>query len=726
MCSSDFSGEARGRSFLRRALLIVLGAVISYYALAAQAQADIRFVQQNYALSASGKTVTVNFTNPQTAGNFNIVVVGWNDVTAGVTSVKDSLGTTYQLAVGPTKYNLATDGGGNLSQSIYYAAVPPGGGANTVTVTFSQAPQYPDIRIMEFSGVVGLDPAGPSKATAGASGNSAISSAGPVTTTNAYDLILGANMTFGYTSGPGTGFTNIVITDPDGDIAEYKIASSAGSYSATAPMASDPWVMQTVAFQGVPTSASVIGKWTTQTALAPINPVHSALLKNGKILIVAGSGNCPPSQTGCPPAPPTPYSAYVYDPVAQTFTQNTQITWDMFCNGAALLATGQVLFAGGTIQYDPFHGSPNAAIFDPSQPVASAFTNKNSMADGRWYPTLTTLPNGQVMAFSGLNKTGSTNNTVEIYNPASSTWSSPVSAGWTPSLYPRMHVLPNGQVFFSGPAPTSYVFNPSSNTSSYLTKTKYPNTRSYGTSVLLPLTPAKGYDPKVMILGGDNPATATTEIIDLGAATPTWQYGPNMSQPRIEMNAVILPTGKILALGGSSVDEAGQASLNADLYDPVANTFSSAGANAYARLYHSVALLLPNATVWVAGGNPTRGTYEQHMEIYQPPYLFTSSGLAKQPSIGSGTPTSIAYGSQFTVKTTASSIASVVLVRMGAVTHAFNTDQRLVGMSFASVTGGLNVTAPPNSNVAPPGYYMLFIVDNFGVPSVAWIVQLHS
>ena len=402
----------------------------------------------------------------------------------------------------------------------------------------------------------------------------------------------------------------------------------------------------------------------------------------------------------------------------------------MFCNGAALLANGQVLFAGGTIRYDPFYGSPNAAIFDPSQPVASAFTNTKSMANGRWYPNLTTLPNGQVMAFSGVNETGSaTNNTVEIYNPATSTWSPPVNAGWTPSLYPRMHVLPNGQVFFSGPDPYSYLFNPSSNKWSYLATINYPGWRAYGTSVLLPLTPANGYDPKVMIMGGDNPATATTEIIDLGAANPAWQYGPNMSQARIEMNAVILPTGKILALGGSSVDEQGQyASLQADLYDPVANTFSSAGANTYPRLYHSVALLLPNATVWLAGGNPTRGTYEQHMEIYQPAYLFTSSGgSATRPSIKSGTPTSIAYGSKFTVNTSqVSSIASVVVVRMGAVTHAFNTDQRLVGMSFTPVTGGLKVTAPPNSNVAPPGYYMLFIINNSGVPSVAWIVQLHS
>lgn len=140
-----------------------------------------------------------------------------------------------------------------------------------------------------------------------------------------------------------------------------------------------------------------------------------------------------------------------------------------------------------------------------------------------------------------------------------------------------------------------------------------------------------------MILGGNSPATNTTEIIDMGAASPKWVTGPNMSQPRIEMDAVILPSGKVLALGGSKNDEdTSTLSLNADLYDPASNTFSSAGANASQRLYHSTALLLPDATVWLAGGNPQRGTYNKTLEIYQPAYLFNSSGaLATRPAITS-------------------------------------------------------------------------------------------
>src|SRR2546425_8447677 len=142
--------------------------------------------------------------------------------------------------------------------------------------------------------------------------------------------------------------------------------------------------------------------------------------------------------------------------------------------------------------------------------------------------------------------------------------------------------------------------------------TNEDGTRIQGPSVISPLTAPDEYNTPEMSLGGADPATATTEIIDLSTATPRWQYGPPMSQPRIEMNATILPNGKVLALGGSAHDEdATTASLNADLYDPDTNTFSSAGANAFPRPYHSNALLLPDGTVWVVGGNPQRGTYRQ-------------------------------------------------------------------------------------------------------------------
>lgn len=472
---------------------------------------------------------------------------------------------------------------------------------------------------------------------------------------------------------------------------------------------------------------NVQGTWTTLSSTMPINPVHVALMTNGKLLVVAGSGNCPPAQAGCPSGPPygplNGSGALLWDPVSQQTVSQFSLSWDMFCSGMVLLEDGQPFIAGGTIQYDPFYGQPQAATFDPA---ANTFSNTPNMAHGRWYPTLLTLGDGRVMTFSGLLETGGTNTTAEFYS-ADSGWSTPYSAGWSPDLYPRMHLLPNGTVFYSGAQTTSKLFNPSTNTwNTSVANTNYSGTRTYGTSVLLPLAPGNNYDPKVMIMGGGNPSTATTEIIDMGASTPTWQYGPNMSQPRIEMNAVILPNGKILAVGGSLNDEdTSSASLNADLYDPVSNTFSSAGANAFPRLYHSVALLLPDATVWLAGGNPSRGTYQQKIEIYEPAYLFNSDGsLATRPSITSA-PSGVGFGEVFTVATPdASTISSVVLLRSGTVTHAFGMDQRAVELSFNAGNGLLTVTAPPNGNILPPGPYMLFLLNQSGVPSVATFVQV--
>jgi len=460
----------------------------------------------------------------------------------------------------------------------------------------------------------------------------------------------------------------------------------------------------------------VQGRWQTLPYTMPINPIHVALLRTGKVLVVSGSGNV---------AANTNFQAALWDP--QTGAITTQpVGWDMFCNGMVVLPDGRPFVIGGTLQYDPFHGELRTSVYDPA---TGTFTDLQSMAHGRWYPTGTVLGDGSVMTFSGLTETGGTNTTVEIYSVGSG-WGPAFSAPWTPPLYPRMHLLPNGNVFYSGSSTGSSIFNPSTHTwTTNVAFTNYSGTRTYGTSVLLPLTPANGYKPRVMIFGGGNPSTATTELIDLSAATPRWVYGPNMSQPRIEMDATILPNGKILALGGSLNDEdTATASLKADLYDPATNTFSSAGSEVYARLYHSVSLLMPDATVWVAGGNPQRGTYEPHMEVYSPAYLFNPDGsAATRPSITSVSSSVIGYANAFQVQTPdGASISSVVLMRNGAVTHAFDMDQRYVGLSFTAGSGVLDVTGPPNGNIAPPGYYMLFLVNSSGVPSVASIVQVSA
>ncbi len=460
--------------------------------------------------------------------------------------------------------------------------------------------------------------------------------------------------------------------------------------------------------------ASAQGQWATLPFSMPINPVHMALMSDGKVLIVSGSGNLPSN---------TNYAAAIWDPKAGTVSTQA-LAWDMFCNGMAILPDGRPFVVGGTAAYDPFHGEIRTSAYDPA---TGTFADLQSMAHGRWYPTATTLGDGTVMTFSGLNESGATNTAVEIYT-AGSGWSQEFVAPWTPPLYPRMHLLPNGTVFYSGSTTSSSIFDPSTRSwTMNVAHTNFSGTRTYGTSVLMPLTPANGFRPAVIIMGGGNPATATTEIIDLSTSSPQWVFGPAMSQSRVEMNATILPNGKIVAVGGSANDEDGStASFNTDLYDPVANTFTTGAPNVYPRLYHSNALLLPDATVLVTGSNPARGTYEQHSEIYSPAYLFNPDGSpATRPSITGVTPNALTYNAGFQLQTPdAAGITSVVLMRPGAVTHAFDMEQRLVGLSFAAGAGTLSVTAPSSGNIAPPGYYMLFIVNSVGVPSLASFVQL--
>jgi hypothetical protein len=138
--------------------------------------------------------------------------------------------------------------------------------------------------------------------------------------------------------------------------------------------------------------ANVQGQWTTLPKAVPINPIHATLLTNGQVLVVAGSGNCPPSQAGCPSSqpygPPNGSGALLLDPVSGQTLEQFTVSWDMFCNGAVMLQDGRVLIDGGTIQYDPFRGAANASIFDPA---TNTFIDVQPTAHGRWYPTLLTL-----------------------------------------------------------------------------------------------------------------------------------------------------------------------------------------------------------------------------------------------------------------------------------------------------------------------------------------------
>jgi hypothetical protein len=390
----------------------------------------------------------------------------------------------------------------------------------------------------------------------------------------------------------------------------------------------------------------------------------------------------------------------------------------------SFLPDGRVIMTGGNIHYDPFYGPPWTTIFDPA---TEKFYRLEDMAAGRWYPTNALLKDGGTMVFGGLDGAGNTNTTVEIYDVGAG-WTAPYPSNFTPGWYPRLHLLANGKVFMSGPFSPAKTFDPVQGT--WWTGGNpmiYTDSRMYGSSVLLPLNPDDGYRPKVMIFGGNmNGATNTVEFIDLGTWPEQWVNSTPMSVPRVMMNAVLLPNGRILTLGGSTAfNDPVSAHRNAETWDPVSLTWTPSGTEAYDRLYHSVALLLPDATVWVAGSNPNRSTWEPHMEIYKPPYLFTSTGaLAPRPTV-TAAPAIVGYGQTFTVNTPdAANISKVILMRPGANTHAFDSEQRLLYTYFTKGTGTLSVAAPTGQGAAPPGYYMLFVIDSNGVPSVAKFIQL--
>ena len=228
----------------------------------------------------------------------------------------------------------------------------------------------------------------------------------------------------------------------------------------------------------LPAQAATQGQWQTLSGETPINPVHVAVMNTGEVLIVAGSGNDPNQ---------TKFQAAVWNPVSQTFQTQT-LAWDMFCNGMVTLPDGRVFINGGNLQYDPFFGERKSAVFDPS---TSAFTDVENMANGRWYPTVTTLGNGRIMTFSGLDDTGATNSTVEIYTVGTG-WSAPSPRRLDAAPLPAHAPEHRWSRLLCGIGRGSRFFNPLTNRwTAVVDNTNHFLDRTYGTSVLLPLTPAE-------------------------------------------------------------------------------------------------------------------------------------------------------------------------------------------------------------------------------------------
>jgi Domain of unknown function (DUF1929) len=215
-------------------------------------------------------------------------------------------------------------------------------------------------------------------------------------------------------------------------------------------------------------------------------------------------------------------------------------------------------------------------------------------------------------------------------------------------------------------------------------------------------------------------------MIDLNAAAPVWRYTDSMMYRRRQTNATILADGQVLVTGGTSTcgfDDAAGSIYVPELWNPATGHWSAMASNAVRRIYHSTAILLPDARVLVAGG-----TDQSTAEVFTPPYLYAADGSPAPRPAFSVTTTTVGYGQIVNLQTgDAGSIAKVTLVRFGAATHAFNQSQQLNTLGFAVAVDGqsLNVTMPSAGRLAPPGPYLLFIVNQQGIPSVARLVTLH-
>jgi len=433
---------------------------------------------------------------------------------------------------------------------------------------------------------------------------------------------------------------------------------------------------------------------------------------------------------------------------------------DAFCCGHSLLANGSLLIAGGTGRFGDWVGLRECWIGN-----RDGWLPARSMAGTRWYPTLVTLSDGRVFCLGGATRSstaeGAPDDSIqaaELYTPREDRWQTLASFGTRDGVtYPRLHLLPDGRLFsstrltYSGSA-RCVTLDPytgvATDSASAPPETDF-NNETYGyASVLLPLLPGNGYEAHVLLCGGgdggDNDgAVAPTRApphplrIHAGVDTewhPTGDRQAGMAaRRRRHACAVLLPTGQVMISGGmedpgnEKVDDRIEVpTREVELYDPGIDwsngqfapgegEWTVGEAASINRNYHSVALLMPDGRVWTAGSNHRAGRehFEQVMEVYKPPY----DEDPRRPDIDEA-PTSVTYGQVFEVKLkTPAAIERVALMRCGSVTHAFDADQRYVGLEILSVEGEiLRVQAPWNRNVAPPGYYMLWVVTHDNLP----------
>ena len=452
------------------------------------------------------------------------------------------------------------------------------------------------------------------------------------------------------------------------------------------------------------------GKWEEIIGDPEVTMMHSMPLPNTNKMLYWGYTNIEQSRL-------FDWTSDIYSKPANqpaALPGHDQFTSNLWSSEHTFLdeASGTLIAHGGLTA-----GQTKSFLFDPPTETWSATADTS---DARFYSTTLTLANGRALTLYG---TGS--KSIEVYDPTVGTWSAPIimpAAMDHHVYYPWTYLLPDGKLFIAGPHDPTHRFDWNNAAATLETfPTKYGNRSTSGekgTSTMFILRPPD-YSVRILIAGGNTPTTEqTAEIIDLSQPVPVWTAIPkliNVSRP-YQLQTTLLPDGRVVLAGGATPGPDGGP---IEIYDPKVpeQGWVQGPIMKYVRGYHSSMVMMPDGSI-ICGGDPQVGGNPTNHERYKPGYF-----TATRPTIMNA-PSTVSYSASFTIDTPdASNIAEVILMYPGSVTHGFNMTQRGVE---CVITGGtlatIDTTAPPDGNIAPPGWWILFILDSNRRPSLGrWI-----
>ena len=515
------------------------------------------------------------------------------------------------------------------------------------------------------------------------------------------------------------------------------------------------------------------GNWNVKYR-SKIVGIHAALLNNGRIILFSypsreHNDNHDDEHAHSIFGSASHHGVFeIINPANWKGEDPKKIKKNVFCGGHCFLDDGNLFVSGG--QYQTVHNP--ILLVDPPSICTHTFSahdyewklrQRSFLA--RWYPSCIALSNGTILIMSGsygiygIKKVGPfnfVNNRLEIYSKETglkTIQKIPFRLG----LYPFLYMLPNGHVFVHSERTTriydvnnrSWIKFKSTN-KLFEIHTNYEYSRTnpvQGASVILPF---KKYstEAKIMLIGGggksddpkiDTPATETCEIIEFKgdkeseSDIPAWRYTTNMNFKRVMPDAVLLPNKKVLVVNGTEKgkSDAGQEPvLIAELYDPENESWVLLNEMEVPRFYHSNALLLSDGTVMTSGTdkewNKGREHDEYRIEVFTPPYLMKGSlSEGGRPDI-KNVKLQLQYDEVVSIESDqAEEINSVTIIKSSSVTHSLNTDQRCIELEILGTKKNyLTVRMPNSANFAPPGYYMIFILDKDETPSKSKFIQL--